>query len=231
MKTVAGKILDLSRLTLNGHGNVAIQALKARMYRDSVSLGLCRDLRTPFAVPAAKVVTHIRPLLRTDDLSFLNDDAEPASELLTRVGQLRMLKADLPTCYVAVLPDGKIGYMQWLIGASENEKIMANFGEQFPSLQCTEALLEGAFTVPAYRGLGIMANAMAQIAERAINLGAHRVITFVGKENGASLKGCERAGFSPYVTRHESWRLFRRKINFVAIAEQPVAVERTTLAS
>ncbi len=231
MKVAVTKAFYLSRLILDGHGKTAMDAVRARAYCDSVSLGLCRDLRVPFQAPAAKVSTQIRPLMPGDDLSFLNNNAEPANEILSRLGQVRMLKANLSTCYVAVLPDGKIAYMQWLIGASENDKLKANFGGQFPALQSTEALLEGAYTVPAYRGLGIMANAMAQIAERAIHIGAQRVITFVGNDNTASLKGCERAGFSPYVTRQESWRFFRRRTNFVALPAPAQAAQRTSLAS
>ena len=57
-----------------------------------------------------------------------------------------------------------------------------------------------------------MAHAMARIAEEARCLGARWVVTFVGADNVASLKGCRKAGFSPYVERRESWRLFRRRV-------------------
>ena len=40
---------------------------------------------------------------------------------------------------------------------------------------------------------------MAQIAERGTDLGARWVITFVTVDNIPSLKGCQRAGFVPYL--------------------------------
>jgi hypothetical protein len=40
------------------------------------------------------------------------------------------------------------------------------------------------------------------------------VITFVGFDNVASLKGCARAGFFPYVRRSQIWRFFRCRTVF-----------------
>jgi hypothetical protein len=44
------------------------------------------------------------------------------------------------------------------------------------------------------------------------------VITFVDEHNEASLKGCLRAGFTPYLRRHEKFRFFSRQIAFEQIA-------------
>jgi hypothetical protein len=62
-----------------------------------------------------------------------------------------------------------------------------------------------------------MGAAMAQVAERAADYGARWVITFVDERNSASVKGCVRAGFAPYLKRHERFRLFYRKIRFEPI--------------
>src|SRR2546422_11047011 len=70
-----------------------------------------------------------------------------------------------------------------------------------------------------FRSQGIMSSAMAQIAERAREFGARWVVTFVDEVNVASLKGCERAGFAPYVRRTERYRLFRRMVTFVPLRE------------
>jgi hypothetical protein len=61
--------------------------------------------------------------------------------------------------------------------------------------------------------------AMARIAAEAQRFGVRWVLTFVGEENTASIKGCNRAGFLPYVTRHESWRFLRRKVNFMPLPQ------------
>lgn len=48
-----------------------------------------------------------------------------------------------------------------------------------------------------------MPHAMAKIAEKGKDLGARRVVTFVAHDNLPALKGCKRAGFSPYLVRRE----------------------------
>jgi GNAT superfamily N-acetyltransferase len=93
-------------------------------------------------------------------------------------------------------------YVQWLFGPRDNDFIQKLGG--FPVLSAHEALLENAYTPPPYRGLGIMSVAMARIAERASEFGARHVLTFVGEQNIASLKGCQRAGFHPHMLHHRT---------------------------
>jgi RimJ/RimL family protein N-acetyltransferase len=107
--------------------------------------------------------------------------------------------------------------MQWVVGASENQRLKEISGNLYPVLRSDEALLEGAFTPEAYRGMGIMGAAMALVAQRAADYGARWVITFVDEHNTASFKGCVRAGFSPYLRRHERFRLFHRSVSFEPI--------------
>ena len=101
---------------------------------------------------------------------------------------------------------GQPCYMQWLLGPERNEAIARL--KSFPRLAAGEALLENAYTPARHRGLGIMSAAMARIAERAAGIGAQHVLTFVGKDNPASLKGCRRAGFAPYLVHTRQDVLF-----------------------
>ena len=210
------------RLVLAGNAAKAWWALTYRMYSDSTSVGLRRDLAIPFTGPSAKIPITVRPLASTDDLSAL--DPAPglsADERFWRLAQLRLLRSGLRICYVAIAPEGKPCYMQWVIPCSENARLRAFFGNLYPSLGPDEALLEGAYTPDAYRGKGIMGAAMTQVAERAAEFGARWVITFVEEDNKASVKGCIRAGFAPYLIRHERFRLFSRHVTFDLI--QPAA--------
>lgn len=209
---------DLSRLVLSEGPAKAWSAIRYRVYSDSTSLGLRRDLSLAFEKPAAKIPITVRPLAPTDDLSALDPEPDlPADEALSRLVQRRLLQSGLRVCYVAIAPDGKPSYMQWAIPATENHRVRGVFGNLYPVLASNEALLEGAYTPTAYRGKGIMGAAMAQVAERAADYGARWVITFVDERNSASVKGCVRAGFAPYLKRHERFRLFYRKIRFEPI--------------
>jgi GNAT superfamily N-acetyltransferase len=209
---------DLSRLVLNEGPAKAWAAIRYRVYSDSTSLGLRRDLSQPFDKPMAKISITVRPLASTDDLSALDPEPDlPADEALSRLAQRRLVGSGLRVCYVAIAPEGKPCYMQWAIPATENERMRAVFGNLYPVLRADEALLEGAYTPTAYRGKGVMGAAMAQVAERAADFGARWVITFVDERNSASVKGCVRAGFAPYLRRHEKFRWFYRQIQFEPI--------------
>jgi len=184
---------------------------------DSTSVGLRRDLTIPFTAPNAKIPLVVRPLAATDDLSCL--DPAPgltSDEAFWRLTQRRLLRSGLHTCYVAIAPDGKPCYMQWVIPSSANARLRSIFGNLYPMLGFDEALLEGAYTPEAYRGMGIMGAAMARVAERAADYGARWVITFVDEDNSASAKGCIRAGFAPYLRRREQFRVFHRRITFAS---------------
>jgi len=215
------RVRDLLRLVFTGRARRMWRAVTYRFYSDSASVGLRRDLRGPCLtpLPTAKRPFQVRPLTPADELAWL-DVREPGldDQVYARLGQARLLRSGIQTCHVAVEPDGKACYMQWLILSHQNELVRAFFGDLYPRLAPDEALLEGAYTPEAYRGQGIMAAAMAQIAERADQFGARWEVTFVDEGNAASLKGCARAGFVPYLRRDERFRLFRRRVSFTSVA-------------
>src|SRR5438876_309368 len=101
--------------------------------------------------------------------------------------------------------------MEWLVLASANDRVRGFFGNLYPRLRADEALLEGAYTVEAFRGQGIMASAMTQMAGRAAEAGVRWVITFVDETYPPAMKASVRAGFQPYVRRVETYRLLRRR--------------------
>ena len=81
-------------------------------------------------------------------------------------------------------------------------------------LEQDERLLEGAFTHESFRGKGIMPEAMAKIAEIGKETDAQSIMTFVQSDNIPSLKGCQRAGFSPSGIRKDRWRFFKKSVSF-----------------
>lgn len=218
MRRLVRRARDFVRLLGGGHAGEALRPLRARLHSQSLSYGLRRDLDVPFPVPPAKIDVDVRPLAPQDDLSFLDPEPGLPSEVTwARLSQRRLVEARLPTCWVAIAADGKPAYMQWLIASRDNPRIRAQWGNLFPVLGPHEALLEGAYTPESYRGQGIMPHAMARIAEEARRLGARYVITFVADHNIASLKGCKKAGFFPYVERRLSWQFFRRHVGYTPL--------------
>ena len=195
-------------------------SLRVRLFSRSLAFGLRRDLSVPFSAPSAKIPLVVRPLGPEDNLSFLNPDPGiPDESANQRLTQRMLLAANMPTCWVAADAAGSICYLQWLIEGRDNARVQGRWGDLFPVLTANEALLEGAYTAESHRGQGVMAHAMATIAVAGQAAGVQYVITFVDHANVASLKGCEKAGFAPYVRRRESWFLFRRRIQFLPLQD------------
>lgn len=219
---MAGQISSAVQLIRAGHWRDVVNAGKTFISSESLSFGLKRDVTKPFPVPAAKVPIHVRPISSSEVLWLLSESEETlsADAVKERNIRIRMAEANLATCYVALTDGDEPTYIQWLMGASENATIHQIFGERFPTLAADEMLLEGAFTFEAWRGKGIMACAMAQITDEAPTYGARSVITFVGDGNIASLKGCKRCGFEPYIRRTDTLRFFRHHARFSALTER-----------
>ena len=194
---------------------------RQRLHSRRVLIGIRRDLSVPFAVPPAKVPLVVRQLRPDDDLSFIA--AVPG--LAPRAAQARaaqrwFLSSDLPTCWVAVDPDGTVCFMTWLLTARDNPRIRALWGGLFPELQPDEALFDGVYTAESHRGLGIMPDAGTRVVEQARDFGVRYVMGFIGEENVASRKAGEKAGWVPFAKREESWFLFRRRIRSLPLSER-----------
>jgi GNAT superfamily N-acetyltransferase len=185
--------------------------VKRRLYSTERSVCLRRDLRSPFDSPQAAVKFRITPLNATHaeklfELESPNQNLPAVKDLINR---LNLYRARIGTCYAAVDEAGEPCYMQWLIGPRENQKLRELYRDGILQLRADEMLLEGAFTRGAFRGKGIMAAAMAHIAENGKRVGARWVVTVVKEENTPSLKGCKKAGFEPYMLKTTQWRFFK----------------------
>jgi len=218
---VIARIKNLVFLLRHGRFQDIAEKIRHRMSSDTRSYCLRRDLSVPFQAPDAKVPITVREIRDDDKVKIfdLNRPGISPAEKKELVRRLEHLNADIPTCYVAVSDDGTPAYVQWLMGATLNDRIQSYFNGIFPVLAPDEALLENAFTLEAFRGKGIMPAAMARIAEKGSQIGARWVITFVEESNVPSLKGCKRSGFEPYMFRHERWHLFRRTLEFTRLPE------------
>jgi hypothetical protein len=197
-----------------------------RVSSNSHSYGLRRDLQAPHETPAAKIPISVRPLVDADVEHILDLHAEVGTaERWERQKRVGLLERGIGRPFVAVDAHDDPCYVQWLFGADENDEVRDFFHGLFPTLAADEALLEGAFTPVRHQGQRIMSAGMSMIAEKAADLGARHVMTFVGVDNIASLKGCERAGFLPAIDRCETTRLGRLRVEFEEMS--PARVEET----
>jgi GNAT superfamily N-acetyltransferase len=209
----------ISSIIINGNPGIIFNEIMRRRRSRTSFYGLQRDLAEPVAEPSSKIPITIRPLEPRDIPFILRKRANGGSgpELKDQARRSLLIKAEFSRCFVAADPDNMPCYMQWLIGPEENEKLQVYFKGGFPLLGPDEVLLEGAYTPPQYRGLGIMSRAMLQISDKGKELGAKRAITFVHVSNTAALLGCNRAGFYEFLIREDVWRNFKRTLSFKRI--------------
>jgi len=172
------------------------------IYSTSECYVLRRDLSRPLVPrPEAKVPISMRPL-EPSDLPQI--EAERPDGLLMGV-----VRAGLRQGYVAVTDDQEICFLQWLIRPEDREQIRAIRFRQMYAFNDDTVMLEFSYTFKRFRGLGIMAPAVAWVAEQ--DPRARWVVTYVDRTNIPSLRGCHGAGFHPYLLTHDRWRLFRLK--------------------
>ena len=162
------------------------------------------------SAPEARLAFTVRPLAPGDHktvFNFAGLDSDDASMLDAR---LRLLRSGLGTAYVGETADGGLCYLGWTIaGSTELDETRTFFGETFAVLAPTEALVEGSWVPPRYRGYGVMAPAMRKMLDVSLPAGLDTAITFVEDINIASSKGVMRAGFVPFTIRTDTWRNFR----------------------
>jgi GNAT superfamily N-acetyltransferase len=189
----------------NGEVPDILRELAHRVHSDEASYVLRRDLSVPLNPrPKAKIPIRIRPMEPSDLPQILAE----------RPRRLPVLQANIPTCYVATVEEGSICYMQWLVGADQQMRLRPYFKGELAGYDRDTVLLEFAYTFERFRGCGIMSAAMAEIAEQGLARGARWALTYVKDDNVASLKGCAKAGFRPYMIRRETWRGFRLRQSF-----------------
>ena len=213
------KVVGLLRA---GELRTVLRAFRKWFFSDSYSYGLRRDLTVPVEVPEPTISVTVQPIRPSDVPAFTEIDRakQDRASIRHRSASARLLGSDIRTCHVAATDGGVPCYMQYLILASENDKVERFFEGIFPRLREDEALLEAAFTLEEYRGCRLMPFVMNQLAEKASQEGARWLLTFVSAENIPALKGCKRAGFVPYLLVNQRFRLFRRRIVFTPLPER-----------
>lgn len=198
------------RVIKRGEMQQLMRELGRRLYSDDISFILRRDLSVPLPRPvAAKIPIVIRPI-QAPDLPHI---------IAERPRRLPVLRADIPTCYVATTKDGSICYMVWLVTYDQQQRLAPYFKGELKRYHSDTVLLEFSYTFERFRGLGIMSEAVSRIAEMGLAHGARWVTAYVEHDNLASLRGCAKAGFHPHMVRIEKWRGIRMKPTFRSVPD------------
>jgi hypothetical protein len=87
--------------------------------------------------------------------------------------------------------DGKLAHLAWLVDAAQDARLPVRNAK----LHEGEREITHCVTARAFRGKGLYPIAIAQLCGRAASVGAERVMMITGRDNTASQRGIEKAGF------------------------------------
>lgn len=207
-----GKLSLFIKLLKDGKIKMLWKGISKHLKSNSTAFCLKRDLNKEYNKPRVLLKVNIRPFKTEDVTFFVLDDSNS--------GSIDSFK----NCFVAETLEGIPCFRLWLIDASENHLIKETWGDLFPKLKDDEVYMESAYTVPKYRGRGLQAyvlNEVAEIAKR--DFGANTALTYVATNNINSIRSIAYAGFEPNFLRTETWFLFINSVRFGDIPENLLA--------
>jgi hypothetical protein len=208
------RLVSIFKLLIKGDFKFIFNGISKRLFSEVNSYGLKRDMNVEFQQPKALTAINVRLSKKEDEVFFNMDNYN-----------IGLTEMNIQNCFVAIDSKGIPCFRTWFMGYTENNKIQGFFKNLFPLLNKNEALIESVFTVPLYRGKGIMAAAISKIIEKnCAEIGARSIIAFVNIDNIPSLKGFKRSGFLPYVLKKEKWFLFTKRVSFVEVTNDLVDV-------
>ena len=135
------------RIIKRGETPELIRELGKRLYSDDISLILRRDLSISPPRLRARIPIKIRPMQASDIPMIVSE----------RPRRLPMLRADIPTCYIATTEDGALCHMVWLITHDQQERLKPYFKGELRRYDSDTIMLELSYTFEWFRGLGIQA--------------------------------------------------------------------------
>jgi hypothetical protein len=214
MTTIAklpGKIRFVSYLVTTGRLGAVPSIIQHKLWSDTTSYGLRRDLTVPFPAPDAAIPIRVREATERDleQIFRIDEPGLSREEIDERRDRQAEYEKGARWCYVAVTDDDVPCYFQTVFTYEQRDALRKVHGKGLPDLQPGQVIMEGALTPVRFRGKRIMPAAMTRITDLVTNDETREAITFVDLDNIPSLKGCVRSGYGPYCHRKNRWRFFR----------------------
>ena len=200
------RVKPVFSLLIKGELKILLNGISKRFNSEVIALGFKNDLNEKTEIPKAQIELKIRLSKKSDTTHFVDDNYN-----------LGLVEENIKNLYVATTQDDLPCFRLWLMDSSQNEKIKRFFTGNFPTLNSNEALIESAFTLPAYRGKRIMPEVTTRLLKKETSIGIQYAICFININNTPSLRAYKRCGFKPYTLRQEKWFLFKKRVSFVDI--------------
>ena len=189
--------------------------MRSQIYSRTVYVGLERDLATETAPVPCQVEYRLTVASKEDMEDVLasagSEGEEAVYELL---GRKLFFDSGFRDCYLArAVETNEPCFVQWVISLANLEALGPSVARNAPRLRDDELWMENSYTFRKYRGKRVMSSVLVALAEIAEDRGFRRIVTYIREDGLASIKGCERAGFTAFERVPEVRFLFstRRK--------------------
>jgi hypothetical protein len=123
-----------------------------------------------------------------------------------------MCNAGVRSLYVGYTEHRDPVFAQWLITARDQEALHA-YTNRYLEFAEDEAVFEGTYTFPRFRGLGVMGEGSRLMFECAIAQGIRFALGYVGLDNVPQLRATARTGAIPDHLGVVRWRFGRERID------------------
>jgi hypothetical protein len=215
------KLQIIKSLILNGYFGLIFREFRRRLYSDRYFLLLFREISLPDNIPEPDIHVTLRPMKPEDIQKLINIDQKGMKDedILERIRLLKILNSGIQECYVVETDQGVPCHISWWINSSQNPIIKKLFRGRILPLAADEVLVEGVFTLEAYRRQGIQRWRDLKFFEKSLAVGARRVIGYIRHDNLPSLKGVSSNAYKLFMIRKDQWRIFRRTCIFKATPE------------
>jgi GNAT superfamily N-acetyltransferase len=201
-------------LIRTGGARAFFSQLARQIYSRDTLFGLEKALDAS-GMPLKSRVPYVLEYASMADIGKLpayarTESAASAHELLERKW---FYENGFRDCYIARDREtGEVCGLAWLVSAAD-ETVARGFGGRLPALQTDEVLLENCYTFEKYRGRGIMPAMVHDLQEKARHAGFRHMLTYVRRDNTASLQVFKKLDFRMFQEISELKLFFRTKRN------------------
>ncbi len=179
---------------------VFLHHLKRQIYSRDILYGLEKDLNN---CDRRILVPFVYTLQRASQLDMHELVSETCSESKNSTHELLsrswFFQRGFHDCYVGRTSDARrLCFIGWLVSIADSKALKDGFEGRMPCLGEREVLLENCYTFEQFRGKGVMPSAVNELAGIARKRGFQRLITYVRKDNRASLRAFQKLQYERF---------------------------------
>jgi hypothetical protein len=192
---------------------MVLSLLQRRVWSNSTNIGCRTDLTVLPEFPSSRIPIAIEQVTCPGFNGFREALAHTrGKDAIDLIWRSRMCDAGVRSLYIGYTEHREPVFAQWMITARDQEALHA-YTNRFPRLAEDEALFEGTYTFPRFRGLGVMGEGSRLMFERAIAQGIRFAVGYVGVDNVPQIRAVARTGAIPDRLCVVRWRFGRPRID------------------